>query len=157
MGRDVLYWRRAVAKVGEPAVEAQGCCEVVVRKPYATPHDWFWQILSGGRLERYEVHSGGRIVSWVYCVGQVYQFPFMRRGDVHVGPAYTLEAYRRRGYLKLLMAYAMKKNQGNDFWTIVEDDNHPSLWAVEAVGFKRVAYLRQNKKTKVFKVVERIK
>ena len=156
MGRDVLYWRRAVAKVGEPAVEAQGCCEVVVQKPYATPHDWFWQVLSGGRLERYEVRSEGKVVSWIYCVRRVYQFPFMQREDVHIGPAYTLDEFRGRGYYKQLMMHAMEKNRKSNFWTIVEDDNYPSLGAVEAGGFRRVAYLKQNRLTKVFRVVQKI-
>lgn len=156
MGRDVLYWRRAVVKLGEPAVEEQGCCEMVLRKPYATPHDWFWRVLSSGRLERYEVHIEGKIVSWVYCVGRVYQFPFMGRGDIHIGPAFTLKEYRGRGYYKMLMAHAMKEHQESNCWMIVADNNYPALRAVEAVGFRRVAYLKQNRLTKVFRVVQKI-
>lgn len=156
MGRDVLFRREAVAKIGEPAVKNAGAIEVVARKPYVTPHDWFWRVLSGGRLERYEVHSEGKVVSWVYCVGRVYQFPFMGRGDLHIGPAFTLAEYRGRGFYKMLMAQAMKEHREGDCWMIVEDDNYPSLSAVEAVGFRRVAYLKQNRLTKVFRVVQKI-
>lgn len=154
MVRDVLYWYDA--RVGLPSVGGYEGLEVVAQRPRATLHDWFWLLFSGGRLERYEVVREGRAVAWIYCVGRVFQFPFMRRGDICIGPAYTEVAFRGMGCYTALLAYALQRHRGKGCWVIVEEDNYPSIRAAEKIGFKRVAYLNQNRITKVFKVVERI-
>lgn len=154
MARDVLYWYDA--RAGQPSEGGYEGLEVVAQRPRATLHDWFWLLFSGGRLERYEVVLEGRAVAWVYCVGRVFQFPFMRRGDICIGPAYTEVAFRGRGYYPALLAYAVHRHWGRGCWMVVAEDNAPSRRGVEKAGFRRVAYLNQNRITKVFKVVERI-
>lgn len=156
MERCVLFRRESVKRIGSPELAVDEGVTIVKRKPCSTLHDWFWRVLSGGRLERYEVHSEGKIVSWVYCVGRVYQFTFMGRGDVYIGPAFTLNEYRGRGYYKMLMARAMDEHPESVCWGMVSENNDPSWRAVEAVGFRRVAYLKQNRLTKVFRVVQKI-
>lgn len=154
MARDILFKREAVAKIGVPDTIDRAEVRIEKRRPYRTLHDWFWQVLSLGRLERYEVIREGRVVSWVYCVGRVYQFPFMGAKAIHVGPVYTAPSYRGLGYFRLAVARAMHEHRDSVFWVIVEDDNRSSLRAMRGVGFTRVAYLRQNRATKVFRVEE---
>lgn len=156
MERYVLFRRDSVARIGSPELAVKEWVPIVKRRPSSTLHDCFWQALSSGRLERYEVHSAGRKVSWAYCVGRVYQFPFMGRGDVQIGPAFTLSEYRGRGYYKMLMARAMNEHPESVCWMIVADNNYPSLRAVEALGFRRVAYLKHNRLTKMYRVVQKI-
>jgi GNAT superfamily N-acetyltransferase len=66
-----------------------------------------------------------------------FRFPFMAKDDLQVGDTWTDPAHRNRG----LAAFALQEilrlsaRSGRRFWYLVEEENTPSIRAVEKAGF----------------------
>jgi RimJ/RimL family protein N-acetyltransferase len=68
-----------------------------------------------------------------------FRFPFMKKKDLQIGDTWTSEQHRRRGIAKFAIEKILEECRlpGRRFWYIVEEENVPSIKAVEKVGFTR--------------------
>jgi RimJ/RimL family protein N-acetyltransferase len=97
------------------------------------------------RLRIFSNHDYGVLL--VYCDKELihrscvfpgfFRFPFMKEQDLQIGDTWTAVEHRRRG----IAAFAIKKifevcrRPGRQFWYVVEEENLPSIKAVEKAGF----------------------
>lgn len=114
---------------------------VSCRSPWDSLHDFIWQIASSlkghGRLKLWELKNpNGVVVSNAYTIGDIWQFPFMKKDDIHIGPCKTGKEFRGNGYYPILLLSILRESKGRNFFMIVDENNIPSLKGVAKAGFE---------------------
>lgn len=66
-----------------------------------------------------------------------FRFPFMARDDLQIGDTWTSTEYRGNGLASVAIQKILElhKKPGRRFWYVVEENNIPSIRAVEKAGF----------------------
>lgn len=114
--------------------------------PCKTFHDLLWQLFSlflGKQLRftRWILKDDrNRILSVDHTIGRVYQFPFLSKECIHLGPGETPVHLRGLGYHTLLLRCILAENKDRSVYTIVSPDNEKSIRVVEKIGFQRIGY-----------------
>jgi RimJ/RimL family protein N-acetyltransferase len=88
----------------------------------------------------YVVYDGERLVHRSCVFPGYFRFPFMNRTDLQIGDTFTAPEYRGRGIAtraiqEILSAF---KERAGRIWYVVEEDNAPSIRAVEKAGFQLI-------------------
>lgn len=109
-------------------------------------HDLLWHFESfffeeKSKFTRWELYNAdGLLLSVDHTIGPIIQFPFMKKGEIHLGPGETPVVLRGNGYHTLLIKYILNQFNGYNIYSIVSNDNAKSLNVLHKIGFKDVAY-----------------
>ncbi len=85
----------------------------------------------------YLIYDDHNLIHRSLITPRYFRFPFMTREDLQIGDTWTMPEYRG----KCLASFAIQKivelykKPGRMFWYVVEEDNIPSIRAVEKAGF----------------------
>lgn len=67
-----------------------------------------------------------------------FRFPFMKKQDLQIGDTWTAVEHRRRGIAAFAISKILEvcRQPGRQFWYVVDEENLPSIKAVEKAGFR---------------------
>lgn len=118
----------------------------------------YWYFITFGRFRIYYVKAKEKIIHTSYCAPKCYKFPFMSRGDLHIGPCATDSKYRGKGIYPYVLTRIIKDyaKQNISFYMIIEANNIPSQRGVFKVGFIKTMALRKSGLLKVYKIVKQL-
>jgi RimJ/RimL family protein N-acetyltransferase len=83
------------------------------------------------------IYDSKTIVHRSVITPRYFRFPFMAREDLQIGDTWTMPEYRGKGLATFAIQKIVElhKKPGRRFWYVVEEDNIPSIRAVEKTGF----------------------
>lgn len=114
-------------------------------------------VLSRGDFSIYYVteEDRGRPIHTSYVSGPGGKFPFMEKGDIHIGPCYTAPDYRGRGiYRKVLRAiHGDHCSHCKRAYMIVDEENLPSIKGIEAAGLRHTGTVERKGIWKIYRRV----
>ena len=87
----------------------------------------------------YLIYDGYNLIHRSVITPRYFRFPFMGREDLQIGDTWTMPEYRGKGLATFAIQNIVKlhKKPGRRFWYVVEEDNIPSIRAVEKAGFAK--------------------
>jgi hypothetical protein len=114
----------------------------------------FWYLITFGKFEVLQLTDSENIVHFSYISPKVYRFPFMKTGDIQIGPCLTFEKYQKRGIYSAVLQYLISEycKQNRTLWIYCNENNEASRKTIEKVGFKYCGNATINKLTKVIKI-----
>jgi RimJ/RimL family protein N-acetyltransferase len=97
----------------------------------------------------YLIYSGHRLVHRSLVAPRYFRFPFMGKDDLQIGDAWTAPLHRGKGLATFTLQELLKlyNKPGRKFWYVVDEENVPSIRAVEKAGFIRAG---EGERTKRF-------
>ncbi len=114
----------------------------------------FWYIITFGKFEILQLADSNDVAHYSYIAPKVYRFPFMKTGDIQIGPCLTFEKFQKRGIYSAVLQYLIKEYsmQGRTLWIYCNEKNEASRKTIEKVGFQYFGTATINKQTKVIKI-----
>ena len=111
-----------------------------------------WAVASLFKYQIYYLEKNGEIIHTSYVSLKSFKFPFMKKGDYHIGPCHTSDSERGKGlYPMVLKSICKEKSTGdNHIYMIVEDSNKSSHYGVLKAGFERKCRLQKTKYLKKY-------
>ena len=115
----------------------------------------FWYIFTLGNFQILCLTDKTKLVHFTYIIPKVYRFPFMKDGDIQIGPCLTSEDYRKKGVYKSVLQYIIEKysGKGRSLWIYTAEKNIASQSVIEKVGFQFCSMATISKLTKVVKLI----
>ena len=104
---------------------------------------WFW-LISGGKAKIAYVQRDGIIVHTSYVIPKCYKFPFMKKGDLEIGPCTTKQEYRGQGIYPRVLRYIVDSEK-TTCYMIVRETNVPSIRGIEKAGFEKRGKVEKSK------------
>ena len=97
----------------------------------------------------------GTVTHSSYVTGASYKFPFMHKGDIHIGPCRTAPEHRGKGLYKQVLRAVLQDQQGSDHaaYMLVAEDNLPSIRGIEACGFRHEGSVEKHSPLKIYRRV----
>ena len=115
----------------------------------------FFYLIARGRFWVYYVTDSpsGQVIHTSYVTEKSFKFPFMSRGELHIGPCYTAPSHRGQGiYRKVLRGICADRRQThNRAYMMVHEDNLPSIKGIEAAGFRHIGSVERRGLLKVYR------
>lgn len=116
----------------------------------------FW-LQSKGDFRIYYVreNGNGKPIHTSYVIGASGKFPFMERGDIHIGPCTTDPDHRGKGIYKQVLRtiHADHCTHRSRAFMIVHEDNLPSIKGIEAAGLTHVGTVERQGIRKIYRRV----
>ncbi|MBE6941078.1 MAG: GNAT family N-acetyltransferase [Ruminococcaceae bacterium] len=112
-----------------------------------------FSVLTGGKTTIvYAVDKDGSVMHTSYVVPRCMKFPFLRKGDLEIGPCATLPEYRGRGIYPAVLRHICKTfaNEDTVFYMIVNDQNIPSIRGIEKAGFELCGTVKRSRFLKIY-------
>ena len=113
---------------------------------------WLWFLFTMGRYRIFYITHKNKVIHYSHCLPKFFKFPFMRTGDIMIGPCWTDSQYRGQSlypYALCEITQRLKKT-GREFYIFTEDNNIPSQKGILKAGFRQVGLLKTTK-TGVYK------
>lgn len=113
-----------------------------------------FHLSSKGNFSIYYVTAeDGKPIHTSYVTGPAPKFPFMDKGDIHIGPCYTDPDHRGKGiYRKVLRAIHADHCHGHrGAYMIVHEENLPSIKGIEAAGLTHVGTVERQGVRKIYR------
>lgn len=87
----------------------------------------------------YLIYSGDNLIHRSVITPRYFRFPFMGKEDLQIGDTWTMPDYRGKGLASFAIQKIVElhKKPGRRFWYVVEENNIPSIKAVEKAGFAK--------------------
>ena len=85
----------------------------------------------------YLVYNNDKLIHRSVITPRYFRFPFMGEEDLQIGDTWTKTEYRGRGLASFAINSIITsyKKTGRIFWYVVQENNHPSIKAIETSGF----------------------
>lgn len=117
-----------------------------VMKKQNSFRDVIWKWISFGRCKIFFImNEFGDRVHKSMLIGKNYKFPFLKKAEYEIGPCYTQEKYRGRGFYPFVLNYIVEKNPDKKFFMLVADSNKSSIRGIEKAKFKNIGYTQRNR------------
>ena len=112
----------------------------------------FW-LLSKGNFRVFYVNDPetGRVIHTSCVTGHSFKFPFMQKGDIHIGPCQTDPEQRGKGIYKAVLRHITRQTVHKTAYMIVDDSNLPSVKGIEGAGFCRVGTVERSRILKIYR------
>ena len=121
---------------------------------------WMFYLNSKGDFRIYYVtaQEWGRPIHTSYVTGAGPKFPFMNKGDIHIGPCYTAPDHRGQGiYRRVLKTiHAENHSQCTRAYMIVDETNLPSIKGIEAAGLTYIGRVERQGIRKIYRRVSHV-
>lgn len=94
------------------------------------------------------IYCGQELVHYSGIFPSYSRFPFMEKNDLQIGDTWTHPSHRGRGLatFAIKITAALCGNSRRRIWYLVEEENHPSVRAVEKAGFTCIGRGRRTKR-----------
>ena len=101
-----------------------------------------WNVACMGRIKAYSLYKGDDLVHCSYVVRGKFKFPFLEKNDIEIGPSWTKEAFRGRGYYPYALSRIIENelHDGGTAYMIVNNENVSSQHGIAKVGFRKTEY-----------------
>lgn len=96
----------------------------------------------------------GRVIHTSCVMGRSFKFPFMKKGDIHIGPCRTDPEQRGKGIYKAVLRHITRKTEYNTAYMIVADSNLPSIKGIEGAGFRYSGAMERSRFLKIYRRAE---
>lgn len=103
-----------------------------------------WNIACGiGRVKAYSIFDGDKLVHRSLVVKGRAKFRFLKSKDIEIGPCWTDEQHRGRGYYPYTLSKIIdtELSNGGTAYMIVSDSNFSSQKGIQKVGFTKTEYV----------------
>ncbi len=112
----------------------------------------FW-LLSKGHFRVFYVTAPetSRVIHTSYVMGRSFKFPFMKKGDIHIGPCQTDPEQRGKGIYKAVLRHITRQTVHKTAYMIVAESNLPSIKGIEGVGFCHIGTVERSRFLKVYR------
>lgn len=102
-----------------------------------------WNVTCLGRIKAYCLYKDDVLVHRSYVVRGRSKFPFLGRSDIEIGPCWTKEAFRGRGYYPFIISKIIESelSRGGTAYMIVNNENSSSQQGITKVGFRKTEYV----------------
>lgn len=109
----------------------------VIKPKLNSLHNVLWTIFSLGEIREYQlVDSMGEVLAYAQVMPKIFIFGFMNKGDIHIGPCYTKEHCRGRGFYPYMLSIIMKEYKDKHLFIFCDKENTPSQKGITKAGFK---------------------
>ncbi len=98
----------------------------------------FWYIFTFGRYSIYYIkNKDGKIIHYSHLLPKFFKFPFMKDGDLEIGPCWTHEEYRGQNLYPYTISRIVtdRCKNGRVFYMMTDETNIPSQKGIEKAGF----------------------
>ncbi len=112
----------------------------------------FFYLIARGQFWIYYVTDGetGQLVHTSYVSGRSFKFPFMSKGDIHIGPCRTAPSHRGQGIYGRVLRVICGDSK-NRAYMMVHEENLPSIKGIEAAGFRQIGTVAKTGICKVYR------
>lgn len=121
---------------------------------------WMFYLSAKGDFRIYYVtaEEGGRPIHTSYVTGPSSKFPFMEKGDIHIGPCNTAPEHRGQGiYRRVLKTiHAENHSQCTRAYMIVDESNLPSIKGIEAAGLTHTGTVERKGIRKIYRRISNV-
>ena len=116
----------------------------------------FWFLFSLGNFSVLVLLDDKTVVHHSYLTPKVFRFPFMKKGDVQVGPCVTHEAYRRQGIYTNVLELIPSLFPGNQhvIWTYTTEDDTAAQKAFKNAGYNFITFAEMSLRTKIVRFLK---
>ncbi|MBR4308998.1 MAG: GNAT family N-acetyltransferase [Oscillospiraceae bacterium] len=115
----------------------------------------YFCLISKGRFTVYYATDPetGNVLHTSYVTGPGYKFPFMHKGDIHIGPCYTAPQARGKGLYKQALRTIHRDHSAGKgrAYMLVAEDNTPSIRGIEACGFLHTGRAEKHSLLKIYR------
>ena len=100
-----------------------------------------FHIFSNEDYGLYLVFDGDSLIHRSVITPRYFRFPFMGKEDLQIGDTWTMSEHRGKGLAGYAVQNIVKslKKSGRKFWYVVDENNGPSIRAIEKTGFEKYA------------------
>lgn len=115
-----------------------------------------WFLFSFGNFSVLVLLDDKIVVHYSYLTPKVFRFPFMKRGDVQVGPCVTHESYRGQGVFSKVLSLIPLLYPGinNTIWTYTTEDDIAAQKAFKNAGYSFITLAEMSLRTKIVKFIK---
>lgn len=100
-----------------------------------------WCVTAHGKARIFYVEQEGEILHTSLVIPSCRKFPFLNKCDYEIGPCFTDESARGRGYYPQTLDFIIKNlKNAQDFYMIVDDENIASIKGIKKAGFIETGY-----------------
>lgn len=85
--------------------------------------DLYFYLITLGGVKIYYIKYKDKIVHTSYCMNKSYKFPFMKKGDIHIGPCNTDQSHRGRGLYPYVLSKIIEQHKNKDIYLIIDSMN----------------------------------
>lgn len=116
----------------------------------------FWYIITLGQYRVLYVKQDHKIAHYSFIIPRNFRFPFMKTGDLQIGPCFTYPDFRKRGiYTKVLrLIPKILGETGSKYWIYTTQNNLVSQKAIEKAGYGFITYLKSTSFLRILKQVK---
>ena len=106
----------------------------------------FWTLTFGKAKIYYLTDEHGEVIYTSYIIPACFKFPFMKSGDLEIGPCYTSPQFRGQGiYTKVLKSIVGLGGKNTLYYMIVDENNIASVKGIERAGFSKCGEVMKSK------------
>ena len=107
-----------------------------------------WCVTTYGKARIFYVEQEGKILHTSLVVPSCRKFPFLNKCDYEIGPCFTNESARGKGYYPQTLDFIVKTlENASNFYMIVDDANIASIKGIKKAGFIETGYCVIRSKT----------
>lgn len=108
---------------------------------------YFWLISLGRAKIFYLKSEDGKPVHTSCVLPNCYKFPFMKKGEYEIGPCFTAETTRGKGYYGIVLNHITHNRQFENacFYMLVEESNAPSIRGIKKARFVLDGYAKKQR------------
>lgn len=116
----------------------------------------FWYIFTLGNFKILCLTDADKLVHFSYIIPKVFRFPFMKKGDIQIGPCLTSENYRKKGIYGAVLQYIVAEyaTKGRSLWIYTAEHNIASQSVIEKVGFQFYSSASISKLARIVKIIK---
>lgn len=116
----------------------------------------FWFLFSSGNFSVLLLMDNKTVVHYSYLTPKVFRFPFMKKGDVQVGPCVTHESYRGKGIFSKVLSLIPLLYPGSNktIWTYTTEDDIAAQKAFKNAGYDFITYAEMSLQTKIVRLLK---
>jgi RimJ/RimL family protein N-acetyltransferase len=114
-----------------------------------------WFLISMGKFKILYIMDGKNIAHYSFVIPKNFRFPFMKRGDLQIGPCFTDKKYRGQGLYKqaLKIIPSVFASQTGKFWIYTTEINVISQHVIVNSGFNFQGLMKSYGPLRVMKTI----
>ncbi|MEA5112122.1 hypothetical protein SDC9_36049 [bioreactor metagenome] len=117
--------------------------------------NFLWYLFSRGNFSILILMDEKLVVHYSYLTPKVFRFPFMRKGDVQVGPCVTHASFRGKGvFSKVLELVPLLYPRSETIWTYTTEDDIAAQKAFKNAGYSFITFAEMSLRTKIVRLIK---
>jgi hypothetical protein len=117
--------------------------------------NFLWYLFSKGNFCILVLIEDNLVVHYSYLTPKVFRFPFMKKGDVQVGPCVTHVSYRGKGiFSRVLELIPELYSRSETIWTYTTEDDIAAQKAFKNAGYSFTTFAEMSLRTKIVRFIK---